>query len=1748
MADYEVKAKVSADIDGLIRDLDKINAKKTSVNIGDNIDTVDRKLTGLLDKLKQLSSQKVNTPIEINTTDYKAKLAEVRNELKTLNRTKLKLNVETNATKLLQDIATAKKALSTMTNKTQKIDIRITSNFENARLSLASVGKLMTRLSNQKLDIKGTMSISGATKIINDLDLVLKKEAEIKARNPVKIIFNEQGFNELKAKLTSITRDLGYITKDKHVRIRYTESGNNRTNAINNQQRVTTPRTNTSSNNSGNQRGMADYSLGGLISNLGRASKGFGSLLEVAGKFVNTLSRSGGLAGRLATTVGGIGLAFGAVSLAAYSVYQALQSVVQIASKIVMPGYEFESSMESARLGMAGTLISMTTLNGEAVSFSDAMKISSDMMNKLNLDAIRTAATTQDLVRTFQGILAPGIGAGMTLEEIREFTTVGVNAAKSMKLGPEQFIQELRDLTQGGIQAASSTIATALGLRDSDIEEAKNSAEGLFKFLMNRLKGFKASSEAFPTTFEGIFSQLGEYATLASAKITEAFGPQIKQIGMALQDLFGSVQGEGEQIHFEVNPAIITTINVIKSTIEGIIADVKELATAFGAFDVDGKFYISQETLDVYNGLKKVFDDVMRIVDNFGSSGRSVFVDIAELVLVVLSRTLEWIDALLIIADVILAPILDFIKGLTNSTGDWTDQIKLAVDALMGFFIIERIIGLWATMNTAIVGVRAAIELAKKALLAMQLEATILQGALLSCTTAAQALRVILMSIAKHPLLIALTVGFAIFGDKILELADEIGKSFSSKNTKGGQTLPDYGSSLDSAGKVANARAPIDTKDLAARFERANKAAQQEAIKQSQKELKRQRDEHKALLDRQLEIYKDSMEKLNVLYKQDAVSLEEYVKKYAENDVLTEQATIDRINSDLASVSEAVYKSEEDRALTTQKLTEELGKHQRALEKAVEAQQEVASIIGYYNDHLSNIQNQSRLQQTNGQPNIEGMQQASTRIMNAASDMIDGGLTYDDVVCTQFVVKSWDSLGLENALNKAGFDTNGLLGEDGVVANFRDYVPAMVTLAKEIGAWETRSSGYTPQAGDAIVVNNQNHVALSTGGVGYAHSSGHYADGTAKPVSYGEDYNYFDSVDGFVNLQKMLKAVGMISDIPTLDLPTATSEKGYQTIEKIKAFEKERDSTLKAYNELIGDVLTVPLKQLREETAKKVNKFLENNQPELAQQAQIIAEANELTLVANQANQNLGYSLEGLKNSAETMTGRIVEGVVSAKDAVDKYVGYFTTTDSFYNIVDQINKLSELENMASTKGDLKNFWNIHKMVKDARESLDNMLKGFIEAVETAADNETKMINANYTATSRQRENALKMLDYSKYQQQAQAYKTQLDMYWKQYKETTDSMLKSNILFNKIFPTDRLARFTSMLGKVPTLMDDIEMTARQSIEDGLVTFLTDGINEAESLSDALNDLLITVLKALQKMFAEKLVDSFMNSVFPMKNQQQMLEGTPMEGVPPITISKGYEYPEDANGIGYFGESGASRIDQAVSNALNVKIPEITLGVNTSFDTGIKNFSSSLQTSAMDSVNTLDMSIQQIMTILDQGIRMALQNMNSASSSLGSGAISGGGSSSNSFSFDSNWFGKFADGGAVFGAGTATSDSIPAMLSNGEFVVKAKRAKEIGYNYLNMLNSGRLFNFRNRVSAFAGGGQVGEIGSKASAEGLVGFAKNMGNSVNANANLNIAMVKDETQAIEHFMKSGRGQQVFVDLTRQNSKAINRTLKME
>lgn len=70
--------------------------------------------------------------------------------------------------------------------------------------------------------------------------------------------------------------------------------------------------------------------------------------------------------------------------------------------------------------------------------------------------------------------------------------------------------------------------------------------------------------------------------------------------------------------------------------------------------------------------------------------------------------------------------------------------------------------------------------------------------------------------------------------------------------------------------------------------------------------------------------------------------------------------------------------------------------------------------------------------------------------------------------------------------------------------------------------------------------------------------------------------------------------------------------------------------------------------------------------------------------------------------------------------------------------------------------------------------------------------------------------------------------------------------------------------------------------------------------------------------------------------------------------------------------------------------------------------------------------------------------------------------------------------YATGGLVSGPGTGTSDSIPAMLSNGEYVMRAAAVSRLGKGFLDLLNQGMP------VSRFADGGLVDAAATAQAAE--------------------------------------------------------------
>lgn len=275
-------------------------------------------------------------------------------------------------------------------------------------------------------------------------------------------------------------------------------------------------------------------------------------------------------------------------------------------SQLVSSGLQFNKAMETNAIGMAGILTSMTTINGKNMEWNQALKASQGIIKGLNEDALKTAATSEELVGTFRALLGPGLGAGMKIDEIQKLTTTGVNAVKSLGLSGPQLIQELRDLVQGGITPASSTLATALGLTDADIKAAKASSEGLFNFLMERLKGFERAAQETPNTIAGMEDQLKEGLSKAMSIAVEPVQEKYKELMQQMsgsiftddlginEDLANKLQTAGEHIANMVDdfkavadivaPVVVPAVEALGTALGVVLDNAGKITAAFVAW------------------------------------------------------------------------------------------------------------------------------------------------------------------------------------------------------------------------------------------------------------------------------------------------------------------------------------------------------------------------------------------------------------------------------------------------------------------------------------------------------------------------------------------------------------------------------------------------------------------------------------------------------------------------------------------------------------------------------------------------------------------------------------------------------------------------------------------------------------------------------------------------------------------------------------------------------------------------------------------------------------------------------------------------------------------------------------------------------------------------------------------------------------------------------------------------------------
>lgn len=246
----------------------------------------------------------------------------------------------------------------------------------------------------------------------------------------------------------------------------------------------------------------------------------------------------------------------------------------------------FNASVETATLGISSLLLALghmkdaTGADTNSVrSFTLANAEASKQIALLRVDALKSASTFENLVKTYQTAIAPGLQAGLNLDEIRKLTLQISQAGAAIGMPQNQLAEEIRSLLQGTINVRNTKIATALGISNEDIRQAKEMGN-LVQFLTQKFNAFDTAGEAALGTFNIILTNLKDGFAVVIGMGGEQFFKRIEGIFQNIQSSLGSINKE--KGIFEPNPKAVFIIQQVADVISSVVDDMVRLVSGFG--------------------------------------------------------------------------------------------------------------------------------------------------------------------------------------------------------------------------------------------------------------------------------------------------------------------------------------------------------------------------------------------------------------------------------------------------------------------------------------------------------------------------------------------------------------------------------------------------------------------------------------------------------------------------------------------------------------------------------------------------------------------------------------------------------------------------------------------------------------------------------------------------------------------------------------------------------------------------------------------------------------------------------------------------------------------------------------------------------------------------------------------------------------------------------------------------------------
>lgn len=288
-------------------------------------------------------------------------------------------------------------------------------------------------------------------------------------------------------------------------------------------------------------------------------------------------------------------------------------------------------------------------------------------------------------------------------------------------------------------------------------------------------------------------------------------------------------------------------------------------------------------------------------------------------------------------------------------------------------------------------------------------------------------------------------------------------------------------------------------------------------------------------------------------------------------------------------------------------------------------------------------------------------------------------------------------------------------------------------------------------------------------------------------------------------------------------------------------------------------------------------------------------------------------------------------------------------------------------------------------------------------------------------------------------------------------------------------TEAMERYYDMW-KAANVSVDEQMTAvAEKAQTGLQDFFTNLFTGENSFTDSILDLFDSIMMEILNKITEKWSAQIVTSLFGgflNGNNGAQGDGLSIIGDASMAGLFGFSSIFGGGGNGSTGNSAGISVGDMGVGALSTGLSALSTGLN-SATTAVTAMGGATGTAGnlvgaynvvQGVLNMTTKPAESATTVATTAAMTALSAAAlSASLALETMSVSGG----------IGIFG-FASGGYISGPGTSTSDSIPAMLSNGEYVINADAVSRVGAPLLDAINQGRS------IRHFASGGLVSGSG--------------------------------------------------------------------